>query len=1131
MRPIIREAIARIEICDGDQVVGRGTGFLVTESLVLTALHVVGDRKSAPLLLYEQQYQVVLCFPGCHTHGRVLDGYWSREGDWTLVQCTEPPNAVPLPLAELDTLPAIWETFGFPDANPTDGMVHSGSVENPLGDLQGIPAMQLFSWQAAAGNGSPVCGLSGAPVIVNGAVVGLLRYSLMQDGLNVAGTLYACPVSTIIERCAKVLPLPDSCWGLPGLPWRDLPQKPFRYLSWFTEDEAELFFGRRREIREFYDQLTAPETAPIIFLYGQSGVGKSSFLAAGIVPRLRWGHSVVYIRRNAETGLTGCAEAALSTADVSGISLEDLWRQRERKEDRPLIAFVDQLEEVYTHPNPQLHNELDDFVRALAGLFSDRTRRPAGRIVLSFRKEWYPEIAKKFETAGLPHSNMFLERLTREGILDAITGLTTSRRMRNQYGLTIDDNLPLRIADDLCEDWQSPIATTLQLLLTKLWEEATARNPNRPHFDGELYRNLKSQGFRLADFVRDQLTVLATGQQTAVDSGLVLDLLASHTTILPSGILSGTEWTEANLQKIYAHCGEHVTTIIQSLRDLFLLVDSSQDRRDGARASRLAHDTLVPVVRRMVALSDLPAQRARRILETRATEWVDGRLGTPLDERDLAIVEGSLSAMRALSPDEDRLLHASQDERRKKAHTRRLKKGVSVLGVVVLLFALAFGWKQYRNDSIRQSIANAGGRLYDDNGHWGLWFDKDANADIVLHHLYELPPLEEADLGETRLTDKGARSLEGAKRLQTLSLGKSKISGDGLVYIANLHELRSLDLQELQLRDQDLRHLVGLRRLEKLNLSQNSITDKGLIFLSALSNLRELTLSDNRAIQGSGLTSLRELKHLEKLTLDGTGVTEIEGLSGHAKLRTLSLRLTGMSNKRLKAVMQLPNLEELTLNGTGVTEIEGLSGHAKLRTLHLFSTRMSNKGLKAVMQLPNLEELTLSKTSVTAIEGLSGHAKLRVLTLESSVVTNAGLKAITQLPSLQELWLGSSQQVSDEGLKYIGRVTALRLLSMPNTGISDYGLVHLKNLSQLQELYLGGTAVTDVGLEYVRELPALKTLWLLLNRGITDKGLTLLRSVTTLQELCLDGTTITENGVQALQAHLPKAKISTTCKN
>ena len=91
---------------------------------------------------------------------------------------------------------------------------------------------------------------------------------------------------------------------LPPLPSDiDLPATPYRRLQWFRREDAAVFFGRDQEILDLYEALTEPWGAPIVLLYGESGVGKSSLLAAGVRPRLEATHTVKYARRSREQGL------------------------------------------------------------------------------------------------------------------------------------------------------------------------------------------------------------------------------------------------------------------------------------------------------------------------------------------------------------------------------------------------------------------------------------------------------------------------------------------------------------------------------------------------------------------------------------------------------------------------------------------------------------------------------------------------------------------------------------------------------------------------------------------------------------------------------------------------------------
>ena len=163
----------------------------------------------------------------------------------------------------------------------------------------------------------------------------------------------------------------------------------------------------------------------------------------------------------------------------------------------------------------------------------------------------------------------------------------------------------------------------------------------------------------LGDFLEQQLAGLHAQHPAVVDSGLALDLLAFHTT--PLG--TAEERTLAELRDLYRHQDDILLALVRTCQDLYLLTDPSADQPVSAPASRLAHDTLAPLVRARFDESDAPGQRARRVMESRAVDWRDGALGMPLDEVDLAMVETGIGGMRGLTADEERLLAASRAER------------------------------------------------------------------------------------------------------------------------------------------------------------------------------------------------------------------------------------------------------------------------------------------------------------------------------------------------------------------------------------------------------------------------------------------------------------------------------------
>jgi len=198
----MHKAIAKITI---EGMSGRGTGFLVARDMVATALHVVADRRTEPPTFYRAK--IHLKFEGGHeTDAEVIEGKYNQDADCVLLRCVNPgspPDCPTIPLRELHHSDDLLKMSGYPDAQSVDGMTWAGQVRDHAavltdGSRTYAPVLQLFSNEAGAGSGAPPRGMSGAPVIVGTAAVGLVRWALMQDGSTVAGTLYACSAKDIV---------------------------------------------------------------------------------------------------------------------------------------------------------------------------------------------------------------------------------------------------------------------------------------------------------------------------------------------------------------------------------------------------------------------------------------------------------------------------------------------------------------------------------------------------------------------------------------------------------------------------------------------------------------------------------------------------------------------------------------------------------------------------------------------------------------------------------------------------------------------------------------------------------------------------------------------------------------------
>jgi CHAT domain len=449
----------------------------------------------------------------------------------------------------------------------------------------------------------------------------------------------------------------DYLYDLPEFQERSLPDEPYRNLSWFTRAEAEIFFGRGREIRALYQDAVSDKSARIILLYGQTGAGKSSLLEAGLIPRLQGSHQVSYARRGQGQDLTACLRAAISLG-TGDRSWRDGWASHLAGSNRgPAIVILDQVEAALAGPAQGKSEEFESLLNCLQSIFGRGQEPLAGRVILGFRKEWLAEIKKAVETADLAYSTHFLERLDRSGIIDAIEGPTRSQRCREKYRLTIERGLAERISDDLLRDTTSPIAPILQILLSRMWAAAKKANPDRPHFDLNMYLTMEAEGIHLDSFFDRQLATLGRSMPAFVNSGLALDLLEYHTRNAEPAVAA--ERSRNEIETAYPHAISAMPEFMNECKQLYLLVESGLNS-DEPPSTRVYHDTLAPVVRKRFHQSSRPGQRARRILESRSTEWEGDQDGTPLDESDLAAVERGEPGMRCWTHAERRLVTASR---------------------------------------------------------------------------------------------------------------------------------------------------------------------------------------------------------------------------------------------------------------------------------------------------------------------------------------------------------------------------------------------------------------------------------------------------------------------------------------
>jgi hypothetical protein len=280
----------------------------------------------------------------------------------------------------------------------------------------------------------------------------------------------------------------------PTLPATERTGSPYKGLDHYREQDAPFFFGRDVERDLVVANLLA---APLTLLYGQSGVGKSSLLHAGVVPRLLEAPDVAVVTFRSWGGdpMAGLSAAIRAVTGLkpsaNGSSLADTIAACADRLGRDLVVILDQFEEYFVY-HPQEEGDggfAAEFPRAL-----NRRELPVS-FLISIREDALARLDRfKGRIPSLFGNYLRLDRLDRRAGQDAIERPLKEyeRRLANGEQIEIEPELVEAVLDqvrvgnvqlgqtgagtiDGASARESRIeAPYLQLVLTRLWEEEVA---------------------------------------------------------------------------------------------------------------------------------------------------------------------------------------------------------------------------------------------------------------------------------------------------------------------------------------------------------------------------------------------------------------------------------------------------------------------------------------------------------------------------------------------------------------------------------------------------------------------------------------------------------------------------------
>ena len=449
---------------------------------------------------------------------------------------------------------------------------------------------------------------------------------------------------------------------------RDDERSPYPGLASFGVDDHDVFVGRERDVEEVLNRL---RVQPLVAIVGPSGVGKSSFLAAGIVGALPAGWIGKIIRPGHDP------RAALATVVTRDAPYRDAASGA-----GTLVIAVDQGEELFTMCT-------DDAARvAFADALAEAARSPHVRVVIAMRDDflaraeelpaWRGAITRAAHVLHVPDAAA-LERM-----------LTAPARER---GYDFDDaKLPGEIARDVAG--RAGALPLLAFAAAELWERRDRHFKRLARASYEQIGGVTGALVDHADGVVDRMT--------AGDQRLVR--VAFRRLLTEQG-------TRASIGRAELVAALGSAVVVDRLLDARLVV--SRDTDAGERIE-IVHEALVDAWPRLAEWrrEDDAAMRFHAQLATAARGWNERDRATDRLWRGEALVE--LRGWRArvdlgLTPTE--LAFADASEASARASRRRrvglVGGALAVLAVgVAVLFGLNRVIEHQRDDATTRVAAN-----------------------------------------------------------------------------------------------------------------------------------------------------------------------------------------------------------------------------------------------------------------------------------------------------------------------------------------------------------------------------------------------------------------------------------------
>jgi len=363
--------------------------------------------------------------------------------------------------------------------------------------------------------------------------------------------------------------------------------RPYKYLDSYAEMDSDLFCGRANNVSELIGSIIGNEA---VVLFGNSGVGKTSLLEAGIAPKCHaQGLAFVKMRVIPDPLQAVCSALNLPVpaSAPSGRWLSILLAEMRRRRRPAVVVAFDQFEEFFSELSTAVQS---DFWDDLALARVDKSAQ--FHFVFSIRQEALYLIKNAFPALPKPYALTYsLERMNRTQQKEVVE--TPAKLVGRPWDSEIVD----RILDDIST---YPAETAqLSLLLTTLWENRSA--------ESDMKNYLRLGG--VAGILRDYLWKAVDSMERRDDVRTVLKAFVS-----PEKRKSqiSIEDLEAEIRRSKPDESRHdISLICDQLIDLRLLRRVPTGRNV---MFELSHDLLADAIAETIGKEELENKYIKRMI-------------------------------------------------------------------------------------------------------------------------------------------------------------------------------------------------------------------------------------------------------------------------------------------------------------------------------------------------------------------------------------------------------------------------------------------------------------------------------------------------------------------------------------